>query len=415
MKGLAGKIKYCIAGLVASAFLYASPVKAQEATSYPNSKRKIVTFPGDLGQEIDAEENKKYNLRFDENLESLVMWQTNIGYHYIYHLLNVPEPIHGDLTKEEFEEIYEKIKRKYKANKKKGIITYIEDEIKLPKEKIKTKTNHYWLFELKPLNNLFFELDGGYYAGANTESIDKYTMDDLYFKLNFGYSCPRWPGIEIFFQNNKRNYNDYSNLGSMTNLKAKLLATYTFPQKWFEKHGGKLTIGYGFFQNSGIYNDAKELSQYYDKVETYFYGATGGQMTYRWLPDNFVRLFVGGGEFDRVENDDYDNREKNFELAFEIEAKVDFEKDMFMRCLMELHPSDSAHTSLFCWGYKLDNRWIDLLEIGMNLQSNPFKFSDRDGIEFCAYKNINESLRFSLAACIGPPEFGIESRLELRF
>jgi len=106
------KILYSISALVASAFLYTSPVRAQEATSYPGPERKIVTFPGDLGQKIDAEENKKYNLGFDENLESLVIWQTHAGYHYAYNLSNVPEPVEGDLTKEEFEEIYSKIGKK---------------------------------------------------------------------------------------------------------------------------------------------------------------------------------------------------------------------------------------------------------------------------------------------------------------
>jgi hypothetical protein len=126
MKHLIKKARNSITTLVAAASLllplysYAQNIKTKQKYG-----ETVVVLPGDLGTEIDAEENKKYNLGFTEGLEKVIVVKKGDGYALKYTLTDCIDEVVIPLNESEFSKEYREMEEK--TGKKQGSTKSLKD------------------------------------------------------------------------------------------------------------------------------------------------------------------------------------------------------------------------------------------------------------------------------------------------
>jgi hypothetical protein len=106
------KIISGIGAFAAAALLYCSPCRAA-AVENPPVKEEKMQFPGDIGDVIDAEDSRKYDLGIGKDVKRLYFVKSGNSYKYFAELSNPPAEGKGPLSAEKFNEFYEKVKKKY--------------------------------------------------------------------------------------------------------------------------------------------------------------------------------------------------------------------------------------------------------------------------------------------------------------
>jgi len=232
------KTAYGIAGLVAAAFLYSSPVKAEEVTPQPVRpkpiEKNVVSFPG-LGREIDAKENSKYDLGLGDTLETLIVVKQGEKYGFVYYYSDIYGPVVSYKTKEEFDKFYKKVEEKYIALEPK----VKKEEAKIDDENIKRfLENRYGKQEEKPETPEYFK-DYWTRGFIGDEYVRNYELSAHYKKgsapdydfesneYNFKLLQPNKPGLVLKFNKLKEDF-DLGSHYTQESYGYSLIGTYNF-------------------------------------------------------------------------------------------------------------------------------------------------------------------------------------------